>query len=81
MSKEITPFPPGRQSARDWCSIDEVRDCPYKNRSINCGIKKRLLQVPLKRGARRREAERLWELAQTNPDAFYSLCVDELYGY
>ncbi|MFH1899021.1 MAG: hypothetical protein ABIJ82_00930 [Patescibacteria group bacterium] len=77
--KELKPFPSGGQSHIDWCNIDVANPCPYKSGTQNCGIKKRLSQVPLKGGVRKREAERLWKLAQTNPDVFNSLCVNALY--
>ena len=79
MSKELKPFPSGSLSAIDWCSIDAAERCPYIEGPENCGIKRRLLQVPLKGGVKRREAERLWKLAQTDPGVFYSLCVGGLY--
>ena len=77
--KESKPFPSGGFSAIDWCSIDAANPCPYKSVAENCGIKERLSRVPLKGGAKRREAERLWELAQTDSDVFNSLCVNALY--
>lgn len=79
--KELKPFPSGGLSTIDWCNIDSTKSCPYKSGTENCGIKRRLYQVPLKGGAKKREAERLWKLAQTNPDVLNHLCIDELCGH
>jgi len=48
MSKELKPFPSGSLSVIDWCSIDATERCPYIDGPENCGIKRRLLQVPLR---------------------------------
>ncbi|MFC1625610.1 hypothetical protein ACFL1Q_01040 [Patescibacteria group bacterium] len=79
--KELKPFPPQGLTTIDWCNIDVAKPCPYKSGIKNCGIKKRLSEFSLKGGSRKKEAERLWNLAQSNPNVFNDLCIGSFFRY
>ena len=77
MSKKIETSPfLTRPLGVDWCHC--VGRCPYHNPGGKCGIKERI------KGSGRRtmqleEATRLWEIAQTDPQRFFEICVNFLF--
>ena len=68
MQEKLKPYV-GSPSSVDWCHIKKICPCA----SLNCGIKKHLKEYYGKR--KKAEAERLFELAQTDPERFFKICL------